>query len=246
VIVADVIAPTLGGLQPASGSTRVIAGSIVTLRADATDNVAVLAIDFSAEGAAIANGSASAVPPVSPATVTFTVAIPANAPNGGLVTVRARARDAAGQLSNELVLALTVGDTEAPVITMSAPAAGAIITPGQSITVTASATDDVGVSQIVLTASGAITFNETRAIAPAATPAAATFVIPTSASTPAGPVTLTVHAIDAASNTSSPVGREIVIRDGTAPTVVITDPAAGADVDPRQPLRPRTPWASPK
>jgi hypothetical protein len=236
VIVADVIAPTLGGLQPASGSTRVIAGSIVTLRADATDNVAVLAIDFSAEGAAIANGSASAVPPVSPATVTFTVAIPANAPNGGLVTVRARARDAAGQLSNELVLALTVGDTEAPVITMSAPAAGAIITPGQSITVTASATDDVGVSQIVLTASGAITFNETRAIAPAATPAAATFVIPTSASTPAGPVTLTVHAIDAASNTSSPVGREIVIRDGTAPTVVITDPAAGADVDPRQPL----------
>lgn len=234
--VADIVAPTLNGLQPASGSTRVLAGSSVTLRADATDNVAVTAVDFSVDGGLPTTGSALITPPVTPANVTFTVSIPSNAASGDAITVRARARDAAGQQSSELILALIVGDTAAPSITLVQPAAGAAFSPGQTIAVTASATDDVGIAQIVVRARGVVTFDETRTFSPPVTPAQAAFSIPTGVSTPAGSVTVTVQATDAAGNLSAEAAREVSIGDATAPTVAVTAPAAGASIDPRDAL----------
>ncbi len=130
VPVADVINPTLSGLQPVSGSTRVIAGTSVSVRADAIDNVAVTAVDFTAEGAATASGSANVVPPATPATTTFSVAVPAGAANGATITVRGRARDAAGNLSTELALTLTVGDTSPPTAAITQPAAGTVVHAG--------------------------------------------------------------------------------------------------------------------
>ncbi len=236
VAVADVINPTLTGLQPVSGSTRVLAGTSFTVRADAFDNVAVVAVDFTAEGAATANGSAAVVRAVTPATATFNIAVPPDAPNGGSITVRGRARDTAGNLSDELALVLTVGDTLPPSAAITQPAAGAVFTPGQSITVQSSASDDVAVAQIVFRARGAVTFDETRTFSPAVTPAEATFVVPTTSATPAGVVSLTVQAIDTAGNSSAEVSRDVTIRDATAPVVSITSPASGADVDPRVPL----------
>ena len=236
VPVADVINPTLSGLQPVSGSTRVLAGTSVSVRADAIDNVAVVAVDFTAEGAATASGSANVVPPATPATTTFDVAVPAGAANGATITVRGRARDAAGNLSTELALTLTVGDTSAPTAAITQPAAGTVFTPGQSIGVQASGTDDVAIAQIVFRARGAITFDETRTFSPPLTPALATFTVPTTAATPAGTVTLTVQASDTAGNLSAEVSRDVTIRDANAPAVSITSPAAGADIDPRVPL----------
>lgn len=233
VAIADVLNPTLAGLQPVSGSTRVLAGTTVAVRADALDNVAVAAVDFTAEGAATASGSAAVVPPVSPASVTFNIVVPSTAPNGGSITVRGRARDAAGNLSSEVTLVLTVGDTSPPVAAISQPDAGTAFTPGQSIGVQASGTDDVAVAQIVFRARGAVTFDETRTFSPGVTPAQATFTVPTTAATPAGTVTLTVQAVDTAGNLSADASRNVTIRDATGPAVAITSPAVGADIDPR-------------
>lgn len=236
VSVADVVGPIMTGLAPLSGSTRVLAGAPIGLRADATDNVAVVAVDYVTQGALEIAGSAPVVAPGSPASVSFNLAVPADAPNGSTITVRARARDAAGVLSDEVVLQLTVGDIEPPVVTMTAPLAGAHITPGQPITVTAAATDDVALAQIVLSATGAVVFDETHTVTPPVTPAQATFVIPTSVDASAGAVLLTLRSLDAAGNVSAAISREVAIRDATAPAVAVTSPPAGAEIDPRVPL----------
>ena len=99
------------------------------------------------------------------------MAVPAGAANGATITVRGRARDAAGNLSTELALTLTVGDTSPPTAAITQPAAGTVFTPGQSIGVQASGTDDVAIAQIVFRARGAITFDETRTFSPPLTPA---------------------------------------------------------------------------
>jgi hypothetical protein len=234
--IADVVNPTLTQLQPVSGSTRVLAGAMASLRADFLDNVGVVAVDFTSEGAVVANGSAAVSPASASGFKTFDIAVPANAANGATMTVRARARDAAGNISSELSITLTIGDTSPPAVSISQPAAGTSFAPGATITVVTTATDDVAVGRIVLRARGAVTFDEDRALAPPVNSAQATFVIPTLASTPAGTVTLTVQSFDTAGNGSGELSRDVVVRDATAPVVSIDTPASGATVDPRQPI----------
>ncbi len=234
--VADVVAPVLTTLVPISGSTNVIAGTTATLTATATDNVGVVAVDYVSDGALTTTGSAPVTPAATTASVSFGIAIPAGTANGGTIAVRARARDAAGNLGNEILLTLTVGDTEAPVLTVTAPTAGAVLNPGQPLVVQASATDDVAVARFVVTAAGVITFSETREITPAATPASATFTIPNTGATPAGDVTITVRALDAAGNASSDIVRVVSVRDAAGPDVGVTSPLASATIDPRESL----------
>ncbi len=236
VPVADIVEPALTNLQTVSGATRVLAGTDAALRATVSDNVGVVAVDFSTEGAFVTSGSAAVTPASTSTTVNFSIAVPANAPNGGTVTVRARARDAAGNLSPLQSLVLTIGDAQAPVVSIQAPEAGAVFTPGDTISVQASATDDVAVAQIALRARGVLTFDETRTFTPPVTPAQATFLVATLASTTPGTVTLTVEATDTAGNVSAEVVRQVTLRDASAPAVSVTSPAAGAGIDPRNPL----------
>ncbi len=236
IAIADVLAPSLNGLQSTSGSTRVLAGTSATVRADALDNVAVAALDFTVEGAIQSTGTVNVAPPAASASAQFAFEVPASAPNGGTIVVRARARDAAGNASSELALNLTVGDTAPPALSVAQPVEGLVVTPGQSIAVQSLATDDVGVSQVVLRVRGVLTFDETRTFTPATTPAAANFTVPSVAATPAGGLTVTLQAFDAAGNTSAELTRVLTVRDANAPVVSIDSPAAGAGVDPRSPL----------
>lgn len=236
VTVADVLSPALTTLLPVSGSTRVLAGTSVAIRADATDNVAVVAVDFVVGGAVTSAESVAVTPPATPANAVFTFGVPADVPNGGSITVRARSRDAAGNFSSETSLALTTGDTAPPAVSIGQPADGLVVTPGQPVTVQATGVDDVGVAQIVFRARGVINVDETRPFTPAVTPAQAAFNVPTTASTPAGALILTVQAFDVAGNPSAEVTRAVTVRDATAPVVSISSPANGATIDPRVPL----------
>jgi hypothetical protein len=156
VRLADTLAPTLSSLESATGSTRVVAGGTASLRATVSDNVGVTAIAFQTEGGMTTTGTQTVSPAVTSGVVPFSFAIPGTVVNGSSITVHVQAIDAAGNTSSESLLTLTVGDASSPVIEVLAPASGASVSPGQSVTFRVRATDDVAVSRFVFTASGAL------------------------------------------------------------------------------------------
>jgi hypothetical protein len=236
VLVPDSVAPVITALEPVSGSLRIVAGETVALRAIVSDNLGVTALTYQTEGGMVASGTAPIAPPVVSGAALFTFAVPASTANGSTITVRVRARDAAGNLSEEQTSLLSVGDAGAPTLTILAPASGSQSAPGQTITFTVRATDDTAVQRIQFTASGAFAASENRSITPPTASADASFAITLPAATEAGVLTLTAEAFDAAGNSSGPIARTVAIVDGIAPVVRIVSPTAGTQIDPRSPV----------
>ena len=111
-------------------------------------------------------------------------------------------------------------DTTAPTVTIQSPAAGSTISGAVSVTI--SATDDVGVSRIEYYLDGALVGNSPTS------PAVFTWDTRTHAN---GTASLVAKAFDAAGNagTSSPVSVSVQ-NDTTAPTVTIQSPTAGSTI----------------
>src|SRR5439155_687048 len=218
--IVDAVAPVITALRSADGTTQVLAGRTATVRADATDNVGVTAVAFSVEGAVTQSGTVT-IPPSPVATADFVFAVPANAADGSTITVRARARDASGNVSPDATLNLVVaGDRTPPTVTVLSPAEGAQVGLGQTVTLMVQATDNVGVTEISLSATGAASFTETRTISPAAPSRTETFSIAFAALPPTGgSLTLDARARDAAGNQGVAASVTVTVRDVVPPTV---------------------------
>jgi hypothetical protein len=227
VTVPDVVRPTLTALTTANGSTQVLAGATATLRATVSDNVGVTALLFEMDGPAPTSGTSAVAPPLTSGQATLNIAIPASASSGQTLTVRVRARDAAGEVSDEASLVLVVTDSTAPSIVILSPAEGSEVTPGQTVTFAVRATDDAAVRRFAFSTNGVFVANESRDVAPAASVDAA-FVVALPATTAAGPLTFTARAFDAADNGSATVSRTITVRDVVPPTVTAVTPPDGA------------------
>ena len=140
---ADTITPTVTLFTVPSASTSLTV-SITGLAA--TDNVGVtgyLINESSTKPSATASGWAS----TAPASYTFTTA--------GSKTLYAWAKDAAGNVSASMSasVAVTLADTTAPVVTLTAPANGSSVS--GAVTITATASDNVGVSGVQFKLDGA-------------------------------------------------------------------------------------------
>ncbi len=234
--IADTIKPSILSLASASGSTHLAVGDVAVLRAAVSDNVGVTALAFATDGAFSATDVATVSPVVTNGVATLSVAVPITAPNGATFTVHVRARDAAGNASDEASLTFTIGDAAPPSLTVLDPAEGTAFVPGGNITVRVHATDDVAVRRFTLSVTGAFTATDTRDIAPPATPADATFVVPVPTGAAAGLATLHLQTIDTSGNASATVDRNVTIADIVAPQVQIVSPAPNARLDPRNPV----------
>jgi hypothetical protein len=233
--IRDLVPPSVT-LAVVGGSTTVTAGKSVTVRATATDNVAVAGVDFQATGT-VTDARSVAVVPAPSATADFTITVPFAAPDGASIVVTGRARDASGNVGPDAMLNLVVaGDRTPPAVTVLSPADGAQVGLGQSVTLTARATDDVAVGQITFTATGVVSGGETRTITPAVTPAETSFTVAVPLDTTPGIITFSVTARDPAGNVSAPAIRAVQVFDSIVPAVQITSPAPGAVIDPRTPL----------
>src|SRR5207247_3487913 len=96
------------------------------------------------------------------------------------------------------------------------------------------ATDNAGVTEVTLSASGAASFTETRPISPAAPSRTETFSI-AFASLPAtgGSLTLDARARDAAGEQGVAPSVAVTVRAGVPPTRAEVNPSPGApDADP--------------
>ncbi len=133
----------------------------------------------------------------------------------GPVSLVATAKDAAGNVGTSAPIQIVVRDVAAPSVALSSPVDGAHV--AGTVTLTAAATDDVGVARVEFFVDGTLLTTD------AASPWTATW----DASALSSTHVLTAKAVDASGNarTSSAVS---VVVDNVAPTVALTAPAPGA------------------
>jgi hypothetical protein len=203
----DTAPPTVAVTAPAAGA--VLTGT-VAFTATANDNVGVTKVEL-CDGAAIV-ATLTANP------YAFNWNTTSVAP--GAHTLTAKAYDAAGNSTTSTAIAVTVvaPDTTPPTVSVTSPAAGAVVT--GTVTWSATASDNVGVTKVEL--------RDGATVVTTLTTSPYTFSWNTS-SVATGAHTLTARAYDAAGNSTTSAAVAITI-DRTAPTVSLTAPASAATV----------------
>jgi hypothetical protein len=141
---ADTTAPSVSLSAPAAGAS--VSGT-ATVSASASDNVGVTSVQFTLNGVNLGSPDTTA-----PYGISWNTTGAAN----GTHTLRAVARDAAGNVTTSAARSVTVSnqsaDATAPTVSLSAPAAGAAVS--GTVAVSATASDSVGVSSVQFTLNG--------------------------------------------------------------------------------------------
>ncbi len=210
----DTEAPAVTLTAPADGAD--VSGNVV-LSATASDNGTIAGVQFVLDGVNI-----GAEDTVAPYERTWATGLPQN----GTHTLTAIARDADGNRTTATPVTVTVRnvDTTAPTVQLTAPSNGAQIV--GTLTVSATASDNVGVAGVTFMRNG-------QPLGPEDTQAPYSISVTTS-HTQNGSWTITAVARDAADNQAVSAPRTVTVNnpvpDTTPPTVAVTNPAAGASV----------------
>ncbi len=199
---SDTTPPTV---SLASSSTNVTTASSITLNATATDNIGVAKVEFWENSTLL--GTINTAP--------YTQSVPYTSANNGTHTYTAVAYDAAGNSANSSVTVtvnIVVTDTTAPTVSLASTSTS--VTAAGSITLNASATDNIGVSKVEFIENGAVIATST------ASPYSTNISF---AAANNGTHTYTAKAYDAAGNVTTSnsvtVTVNIGVPDTTAPTV---------------------------
>ena len=213
----DTTAPAVAITAPSGGAS--VSGNAVTVSATASDNVGVVGVQFKLDGANLGAED--------PATA-YSLAWNTTTATNGSHTLTAVARDAAGNTTTSTPVSVTVSntapDTTPPTVSMTAPANGASVS-GSAVTVSATASDNVGIVGVQFKLDGANLGAED--------PATAYSLSWNTTTVATGSHTLTAVARDAAGNTTTAATVTVTVTtsaDTTAPTASITAPANGATV----------------
>ena len=206
VVTADTTAPNVAISAPAAAAS--VAGTI-TVTATATDNVGVQNVQFRVDGANVGAADTSSPYSLSLNTTTLT---------NGTHTLSAVARDAAGNTRTSANVSVTV-DNALPTVSLTAPAAGALV--AGTISLTATATDNAGVQDVQFRVDGA-----NVGAADTSSPYSLSLNTTTLSN---GTHTLSAVARDTAGNTRTSSNVSITV-DNQLPAVAITAPANGATI----------------
>ncbi len=207
----DITPPTVSILSPASGA---VLTSATTVTANASDNVGVVGVQFRLDGTAL--GSEDTAAP-------YSVPWDVSTATSGAHTVSAVARDAAGNTRVASASVTVTGpDLTQPTVSISSPSGGASV--AGTVTVTASASDNVGVAGVQFLLDGASLGSEDTA-----SPWSVSW---NTGGVPNGSHTVSAVARDAAGNsrTSSTISVNVNNADTTQPNVSLTAPATGSEI----------------
>ncbi|MEO8483553.1 MAG: Ig-like domain-containing protein [Acidobacteriota bacterium] len=207
----DRTAPSVSVTTPSAGAT--VSGT-TAVTAAASDNVGVIGVQFTVDGANL-GGEVTSSP--------YGVVWNTGGVSNGSHALRAIARDAAGNRTTSAVVTVAVSnvvDSTAPTVSLSAPAAGATLT--GTTTLSATASDNIGVAGVRFTIDGT-----TVGVEDTSSPFSISW---NSASVSSGQHTVRAVARDAAGNTQTSAARTVTVAnltDTAAPSVSITAPAGG-------------------
>ncbi|HKR81668.1 MAG TPA: DUF4038 domain-containing protein [Candidatus Saccharimonadales bacterium] len=189
----DTTAPTVSLTAPVDAST--VSGTIA-VSANASDNVAVTSVAFAVDG--VQQGANDTTAP-------YGISLNTTALSNGTHTVRATAYDAAGNAAyNEVTVTVdNQPDTTAPAVVLTAPADGSTIS--GTATLSANATDNVGVAGVKFYAGSTQVGTEVTA---------APYNVSWNTTAVAnGPVQLTAVARDAAGNTTTSTAITVTVNN---------------------------------
>jgi hypothetical protein len=182
----DLTAPAVSVTFPTAGSS--LTGT-VTLRATATDNVAMAGVRFLLDGANLGAEVTGAGPTYTLSWNTTTVA-------NGTHTIAARARDASNNLTTSANVPITLSnDKIAPTVALTAPSAGASL--AGTVALSATASDNVAMGGVTFLVDGVAAGSEVAGAGPAYT------MNWNTATVTAGAHTFSARARDAANNTTT-------------------------------------------
>ena len=205
---ADVTLPVVSLTAPADGAT--VGGNAVTISATATDNIAVAKVEFLVGGVVVGTDTTS------PYSITWDSTASPNGP----ASITARATDTSNNAAISAARTVTV-ENNPPTVAVTAPADGATVS-GRSVTVSATATDPLGVTKVDFYTEATLIGTDTSA--PYSIKWNTTKVTD-------GAYALTAKATDATGLVATSAARTVTVRnDTTAPTVSLSAPAAGAIV----------------
>ncbi|HZS24751.1 MAG TPA: Ig-like domain-containing protein [Gaiellaceae bacterium] len=145
-VTVDNSPPTVALTAPAAGTT---VSGVVTVSAGASDDVGVAGVQFTLDGNPLGSEDT-----VSPYAVSWNTTLAAN----GQHVLGAVARDAAGNRTTAATVTITVAnappsDTTPPTVALTAPSPGSVVS--GTVTVSANASDNVGVVGVQFTLDGA-------------------------------------------------------------------------------------------
>jgi hypothetical protein len=205
----DATAPAVTITAPAAGT---VSGSLA-VTASASDDIGVIGVQFLLDGAKLG---------LEDMTTPYEASWDTTSASNGDHAVTAIARDASGKTTTSAAVTVTVAnDSTAPAVSLTAPGTGSTVS--GTVTVSASATDDIAVAGVQFLLDGANLGAEDTA-APYST-------IWNTTSLSNGTHTLSAVARDASGKrTTSAEVRVTVANDGAAPTITITAPGAGSSV----------------
>jgi hypothetical protein len=211
VSIPELTPPTASITFPANNAT---ASGTVSVTASASDNVGVTSVEF------YVNGVLKATDTSTPYLYSWNTAALA----AGAYTLSVKAYDAAGNVGTSGNVAVTVAtDTTAPSVSLTAPANGATLS--GTVSLTASASDNIGVSKVE--------FYDNGTLLSAGNVAPFSYSWNT-ASVANGSHTLTAKAYDASNNVGQSTSVAVTVNNGaadtTAPVASLTAPAAGSTV----------------
>ncbi len=132
---ADTLPPTTSITTPPDGAT---VSGIVTVEATASDDTGVAQVDLLVDG--VVKGSKTAAP--------YTFLWDTSASGKGKHTLQTVARDVVGNVGESTPVTNIVPDIIPPVVAITSPANGAVVLRNTPLTITATATDDVGVTKV--------------------------------------------------------------------------------------------------
>lgn len=211
---ADTSVPTVAISSPSAGTT--VSGT-TSVSASATDNVGVSKVEF------YVNNVLQATDTTSPYNFSWNTSSLTN----GSYNLTAKGYDAAGNMAQSSSVSVTVNnpvaDLTAPSVAISSPTAAATVS--GTVTVNATASDNVGVTKVEFY------INNTLQATDTASPYTFSWNTTTSVN---GTYSIIVNAYDAAGNVGQSSAATVTVNntvaDTTAPTVSVTVPANNATV----------------
>jgi hypothetical protein len=206
---ADAVPPTVSLTAPSAGATII---GTTTVTATASDNVGVAGVQFKLDGANLGSEDTS-----SPYSISWNSTLTSN----GSHTLTAVARDTGGNTTTSSAVTLNVNnppDNTAPTVSLSAPAGGSTVQ--NSVTVSANASDNVGVAGVQFKLDGANLQSEDTS-----SPYSINWDTTTVAN---GSHTLTAVARDGAGNTTTSSAVTVTVTNTTLRAAFALDEGSGA------------------
>jgi len=225
-------APTVQILSPPNGSAGE-PGATVAVSVRARDATAgVTRVQLSATGAAVFSAMRQISPPAADTTQIFNFQVYPTATVGSVVQVAAWAADTSGHGSETSRIALVVGDSSAPAVSIVQPPPGSAYGYGDTVPVHVQVADATGVTQVWFHTTGALTLSEARRLSPPAQGSNVVFSFAIPFGVPYPDVTIHAQAWDTLGNQGVAIPVPITISDAdiTPPATIITavsNPGAG-------------------